>query len=100
MTKNKKQSVKYKQTTVYVITNYPIRPKICSACSRESKIDLHHWKYEWETKEVKKNPILALKNTQPLCMHCHRIANAMKLVDENSDIVQQITKKKEEKWET
>jgi len=91
----KKQSVKYRRATVLVETNYKIRNKKCSVCGRKGVTQLHHWKYKYTTKQVKENHILALEETQELCFFCHRIANAMKLCDDNPNITLQLNKSKE-----
>ena len=54
------------------------RPKICSCCEKEQKkIDYHHWKYEFPTETVRKNPHLVLNNGSWLCFTCHNLANSL-----------------------
>ena len=93
---NKKQIVRYRNTNIRVDVDYQIRKHICQCCGRTGKCDLHHWKYEFTTKEVKKNPELALKNTSELCFTCHNIANSMKhIYDADEKIVIKLIKLKE-----
>lgn len=57
------------------------KPQTCQCCGKKGKIDLHHWKYDFKTSEVRKNKQLALKNTSWLCFTCHRYADAIRAVD-------------------
>ena len=82
----KSQYIKYRNTNISIKSVKPIRDKICKACRRKGKTDLHHFAYVYPTKLVKKNHILALENTIELCYRCHRIANAMRICDDNSVI--------------
>ena len=75
--------IKYRRITVEVPRE---RPKKCAICGKEfKKIDLHHFRYEFTTKQVKENPELALKNTIPLCYYDHRIADAIRKVMDNPE---------------
>lgn len=71
--------IKYRR----IFVDVPIeKPKVCPCCSITPKprgMNLHHWKYEFKTKEVRENPLLALKNTTWLCYSCHRVADAMRV---------------------
>ena len=82
----KKYSVKYRRATVYL--DFNPRTGICSCCNKEFKTQLHHWIYEFETKEVRKKPELVLKNTSELCYYCHRLANSYKHILEQPERIQ------------
>jgi hypothetical protein len=58
------------------------RPAWCEWCRRPGRVELHHWKYAYTTKEVRKDPPLALKNTRWLCFRCHILADAMRKLRE------------------
>ena len=73
--KKKRYSVTYKTVTVHFNKNP--RTGICECCEKKFKTHLHHWKYVYKPKEVKKNPELALKNTSELCYSCHKLGNAL-----------------------
>ena len=72
--------VKYRRARVTVECN---KPTICQACGKKGKIDLHHYRYVWKTKYVRENPIRALDNAVWLCYQCHRIADAIRKLDED-----------------
>jgi hypothetical protein len=75
--------IKYKRISVEVEGE---KPKVCRCCEKEVKqrgLHLHHTSYDYSTDEVRNNHSLALRNTVWLCYHCHRIANAMRICDEN-----------------
>lgn len=74
-------TIKYRRATIQLKQNP--RKGICECCGRKGKTDLHHWTYEFETKEVKKHKELALKNVNELCFFCHRVANSMRIVESN-----------------
>jgi len=64
------------------------KPKNCQACGNDGGkhgCNCHHYKYEFKTTEVRKNPELLKKNTIWLCFPCHRVADAMRIVDESHD---------------
>jgi len=82
MTKKlKKYGVAYQRTKILV--PYPRNPRrgVCQICGRSVKkreiktTQLHHWTYAYETKTVKKNPLLALENTIEVCYGCHKICD-------------------------
>jgi hypothetical protein len=76
--------VRYRRSTVEVDGE---RRKICDCCKKVAKkIDVHHWRYEFSTDEVRKNPILVMKNTSQLCFRCHRIADSMRHIFENPEL--------------
>ncbi len=75
-----KQSIRYRKARITVDVDYKIRTGICQCCMQKAHTHLHHWKYEYKTKDVRKNPVLALKHTTELCYACHRIANAINLI--------------------
>ena len=64
------------------------RPRTCQACGNDSGkngCQCHHYKYEFKTEEVRKDHDLLKKNTIWLCFPCHRVADAMRIVDTNHD---------------
>lgn len=74
--------IKYRRATISVDVD---KPKTCEGCKRTigkeiKKLDCHHWKYEFTTDEVRKNPKLVLKNTSWLCFTCHRLGDALRKV--------------------
>ncbi len=78
----KQYTLRYRRATVRLAKNP--RKKKCECCGKYSKmLQAHHWKYVYETKEVKANPKLATENITTLCYKCHLIANALKLCIEN-----------------
>ena len=80
--------IRYRRITVEVEGE---RPKKCCVCEKEfKKIDMHHFKYAYKTDEVRKNPQLALENTIPVCYYCHRIADALRKIEENEERVDKI----------
>ena len=89
----KYQTITYRKTVIYIKSDEPLRTGVCRSCGRREKTDLHHYCYAYKTSEVKKNHSLALMNTVELCYRCHRIANAMRIADDNPairDMVQSI----------
>lgn len=96
VTENKKKSKLKKYNVTYHKTQirvpYPCNPRKgkCAACGRErgkgiKMTALHHFLYAFSTKAVKKNPLLALKNTLEACFPCHRIADGFRaLLDKTS----------------
>jgi hypothetical protein len=80
-----KRTIMYKRTLILIDA-----PKIkyCECCLKKQgkeikKLDTHHWRYEFTSKEVKANPKLVLKNTSVLCFRCHRVADALRICHEN-----------------
>jgi len=71
--------IKYRRITVKL--DFNPRSGVCEACGRKGKTDLHHTKYAYKTSEVRKKPMLALHHTIELDFHCHRIANAVQLIE-------------------
>lgn len=94
-----KSTIRYKKTTIRIKENP--RKGMCMCCLKFfQKTDMHHWIYAYETKEVKKNPELALNNTTELCYHCHLFANALKKCTENeliTNILKRIQREVNEK---
>ena len=82
--KMKKYAVTYQKTKILI--PYPRNPRrgICQVCERSKEkkeiktTQLHHWVYRYETKTVKKNPLLALENTIEVCYGCHKICDWLK----------------------
>ena len=87
-----KQKVRYrhnkrgKPVVVTVDVDKPIRIGICEACKRrvgDGQINvtaLHHWFYKYKNETVKKNPMLALENTNEYCYFGHMIADAIRML--------------------
>jgi len=69
-----------------VVVTLPFDPRKgkCMACGKSKakgeikSTCLHHWWYEFKPATVKKNPILALRNTSELCYYCHQLADAIR----------------------
>jgi len=80
-----KARVKYRRIRVTVEVPKNFRKK-CDACGKTGKIDLHHLIYQFPTKEVRKNPQLALKNTVCLCYKHHRIADLIRKLIETDGV--------------
>lgn len=82
--KLKKFGVSYHKTKILV--PYPRNPRRgkCEGCGRKrgkeiKTTQLHHHIYAYETKTVKKNPLLALDNTSEFCFNpCHKAADALR----------------------
>jgi hypothetical protein len=89
-------SIRYKRMTVKVSGE---KPDICDCCMHRPNpkgLHMHHWKYGFTAQEIAKNPELSKKNTSPLCYSCHRVANAMRIVEENklrSDVLLKLREK-------
>lgn len=73
--------IRYK---TYTATVSGTKPKKCQVCGKTPKLlQGHHTCYEYPVAQVRKNPDLAKQNVIWLCYHCHRIANALRVVFEN-----------------
>jgi len=102
--KLKKYGVTYKRTRIRVPCKENPRKGICEGCGRrvnrkEIKVtQLHHWIYAFLLQTVKKNPKLALENTNEFCFNpCHRAADALRMLTadirpENYDKVVNVAK--------
>jgi hypothetical protein len=84
-------SVMYHNTRIWI--PYPRNPRIgvCVSCKRSKQkkeiktTQLHHTWYEFLTETVRKNPLLALKNTLECCYPCHLIADGFRnILDKTS----------------
>ena len=72
--------------SVSVMVPYPMNPRegVCDACQRSkskgeiNKTALHHWKYAYQHKTIKKDPLLALDNLSELCFICHTDADGFR----------------------
>jgi hypothetical protein len=99
-----KQNITYRGKQVKVDVPYSIRKGICECCGKKGFTARHHWKYIYKTKEVKKNPLLALENTTELCFgreKCHDVANAISLIHRtNQKIIDKLKKLEAAKEET
>ena len=64
------------------------RKGVCDGCGRRVGMEikttqLHHWIYQFETKTVRQNPQLALKNSNEFCFNpCHKAADALRSLAE------------------
>lgn len=82
--------VGYGSTTVDV--PYPVNPRegVCDACKRSKEsgeiniTSLHHWKYAYHHKTLKKDPWLVLDNLSELCYTCHEFADALRVLFEKN----------------
>lgn len=82
--------VRYRRIRVYVNTK---KPSKCECCGRPGRLELHHWKYQHTTAEVRFHPQLALDNTTWLCFTCHKLADALrKILDAPRELVQILLK--------
>jgi len=84
--------IRYKRIKVKVDHK---KPTICKCCGNTPKprgMHMHHTKYEFTIDEVRKKPELALKNTIGLCYHCHRLANCMRILEENKEKYKKLKK--------
>lgn len=78
--------VRYRRARVTVEGEKPTTCKACQLGPNEfCRIELHHWKYAYSTKEVRANPQFALENTIGLCYLCHRVADHIKNVLKDSE---------------
>ena len=89
--KLKKYNVTYHRTQIRV--PYPRNPRkgVCVSCGRQRGKEikmtaLHHFFYAYSTKAVKKNPLLALKNTLEVCFPCHQIADGLRAILDKTSI--------------
>ena len=65
---------------------YPINPREgrCDSCHRSKddgnirQTNLHHWKYAYQHKTLKNNPLLVLDNLSELCFTCHGYGDAFR----------------------
>ena len=73
--KKKTFRVIYHNTPIFVPMDSSPRKGICSACRRKKpdiKVTaLHHWKYAYQTKTIKKDPQNALGNSTEFCFSSH-----------------------------
>jgi predicted metal-dependent hydrolase len=102
-----RQSITYRGKQIFFNISHNIRKGICECCGdKESRTNLHHWKYKYKVKEVRKNPLLALENTTELCFpKCHDVANALnlikktdkKIIEKLEELKKQVLKKENDK---
>lgn len=78
--KKKRYSIKYRRTRIYFDENQ--HTGICIIRGPSKKTDFHHWLFEFPTKQVKKNPQLALKNTVEVSFQIHDLANTLRKLAE------------------
>ena len=82
-----KSKLYYQGHKVTVYTDEPIRIGECQACHKKvgegiKFTQLHHYRYAYRWETVKKNPVLALAYTIELCFYCHRIADAVRMINQ------------------
>jgi hypothetical protein len=77
-------TIKYKTKRAKVEGDKPTQCMCCGKTPKKGGLHAHHTKYEFTVAEVRKNPELAKKNVIWLCYHCHRIANCLRIISENS----------------
>jgi hypothetical protein len=87
----------YKRTRIRIDSNLVKKPNVCEGCGRKigkeiKKLDCHHWIYEFESKEVKANPILVLKNSSWTCYRCHRLGDAIRIIHEDLELSDKLSK--------
>jgi hypothetical protein len=82
-----KFKIKYRRATFTVEGEKSDTCQSCHKKPHKSGLHFHHRKYAYSTKEVRKNPQLALENTIQLCWYCHRVADALRVVESNPSIV-------------
>jgi len=69
---------------VVVFLPFDPRKGICQACKKSKKAGeiksthLHHWRYAYQPRTVKKNPLLAIENTGEYCFYCHQLADGLR----------------------
>ena len=75
------------------------RRGVCEACGKTVKkkqitrSNMHHHRYAYTTNQVRKNPKLALHHTSELCYPCHRLADAIRQIEEAMRKKPEIVKK-------
>lgn len=79
--------VTYQKTRIKIPLDENPRKGICDGCGRSKKsgeikvTQLHHWFYKYHLSTVKKNPRLALENTNEFCFNpCHKAADALRVL--------------------
>lgn len=96
-----KLHIKYRRATITITVPFGFKPDWCQGCGRKigdgeiNKLDCHHWKYAYETKDVRKNPMWVIHNTSWLCMPCHDLGNAMRIYHEKPKRVEELEKIRE-----
>lgn len=73
-----KQAVTYKGKRIVVDVSYDVRKGVCECCGKKGLTSRHHWLYEFTLKQVREQPVLALKNVSELCFLCHGAANTLR----------------------
>lgn len=92
--------IKYKRIRVKVLGDKSTQCECCLKTPKPRGMHTHHWKYEFTIKEVARNPELAKKNSTSLCYKCHRVANAMRIVEEEFKRVHVLEKLREKIYES
>lgn len=80
-----KMQVLYRRKKFTVDWNKPLNCQACGNNGGKKGCQCHHYRYEFKTEEVRRNHDLLKKNTIWLCFPCHRIADAVRIVDDNHD---------------
>ncbi len=71
-----------------IIKINPNKKNTCMACGKSvakgqiTRTNIHHYRYKYSTKKVLKNPALALEDTLELDFPCHKIADALRTLNE------------------
>lgn len=79
-----KYAITYRKTRILIPYPRPIRMGKCEGCGRKrgreiKTTQLHHWFYAYTTDTVRKNPLLALDNTNEFCFNpCHKAGDALR----------------------
>jgi len=71
-----------------IMVPYPENPRegICDSCRRSvhrndiKTTQLHHWKYAYKDRSLRKNPLLVLENLSEFCYSCHMIGDALRIL--------------------
>jgi 5-methylcytosine-specific restriction endonuclease McrA len=79
--------LKYRRATFLVSGIKGDRCQCCGLKPKKKGLHFHHRVYAYSTAEVRKHPQLALENTMQLCYRCHKIADALRITQENPAVV-------------
>jgi len=94
--KQQKYFVSYRGKQIGV--PFPFRKNVCVACGKSvvrgqiKTTQMHHTKYAYSVRTVRKHPELALENTLELDFYCHRVADAIRMLVDcgNPDRIQMV----------
>jgi hypothetical protein len=91
-----KLHIKYRRATITITVPIGFKPTWCEGCGRKigdgaiNKLDCHHWKYAYETQQVRENPMWVLHNTNWLCVPCHDLGDAMRKYHDKPKLAEQL----------